>query len=165
MLPQCTGRLRGVRDSLTSALELRRRLPRLRAGLLIKPGRSPYMRYLRAAQAYMLISMPTDTSTIFGVFHVIGISVLWLWRVAFRRGEGKADPNPTQVRCAAVMAIVFSVKPPSRSTMQRRLVVMGRWVPINLRLATISTGAKALVRRGCLVPWHPRFHPCPDWPH
>jgi hypothetical protein len=31
-------------------------------------------RYLRAAQAYMLISMPTDTSTIFGVFQVIRLS-------------------------------------------------------------------------------------------
>jgi hypothetical protein len=27
--------------------------------------------YLRAAQAYMLISMPTGTSTIFGVFQAI----------------------------------------------------------------------------------------------
>jgi hypothetical protein len=30
--------------------------------------------YLRAAQAYMLISMPTDTSTIFGVFQLIRVS-------------------------------------------------------------------------------------------
>ena len=30
--------------------------------------------YLRDAQAYMLISMPTDTSTIFGVFQVIRVS-------------------------------------------------------------------------------------------
>jgi hypothetical protein len=30
--------------------------------------------YLRAAQAYMLISMPTGTSTIFGVFQAIGLS-------------------------------------------------------------------------------------------
>jgi hypothetical protein len=30
--------------------------------------------YLRAAQAYMLISMPTGTSTIFGVFQVIEVS-------------------------------------------------------------------------------------------
>jgi len=30
--------------------------------------------YLRAAQAYMLISMPTGTSTIFGVFQVIASS-------------------------------------------------------------------------------------------
>ncbi len=30
-----------------------------------------YESYLRAAQAYMLISMPTGTSTIFGVFQAI----------------------------------------------------------------------------------------------
>jgi hypothetical protein len=30
--------------------------------------------YLRAAQAYMLISMPTGTSTIFGAFQAISIS-------------------------------------------------------------------------------------------
>jgi hypothetical protein len=30
--------------------------------------------YLRAAQAYMLISMPTCTSTIFGVFQLISVS-------------------------------------------------------------------------------------------
>ncbi len=34
--------------------------------------------YLRAAQAYMLISMPTGTSTIVGVFQVIwGLQVGW----------------------------------------------------------------------------------------
>ena len=34
--------------------------------------------YLRAAQAYMLISMPTGTSRIFGVFQVIRVSrVVW----------------------------------------------------------------------------------------
>ena len=51
------------------------RLPRLeatgcfesRAGRLVGG-------YLRAAQAYMLISMPTGTSTIFGVFQVIRVS-------------------------------------------------------------------------------------------
>jgi hypothetical protein len=47
-----------------------RRLPRLRpadagAGQIASV-------YLREAQAYMLISMPTCTSTIFGVFQVIG---------------------------------------------------------------------------------------------
>jgi hypothetical protein len=30
--------------------------------------------YLREAQAYMLISMPTDTSTIFGAFQAIRVS-------------------------------------------------------------------------------------------
>jgi hypothetical protein len=42
-----------------------------------QPGGPPYKRealaaaYLRAAHAYMLISMPTGTSTIFGVFQAI----------------------------------------------------------------------------------------------
>jgi hypothetical protein len=38
---------------------------------LFGPGDRPEPVYFRAAQAYMLISMPTDTSTIFGVFQVI----------------------------------------------------------------------------------------------
>jgi hypothetical protein len=44
----------------------------------ITPGNPPCSRrmldataYLRAAQAYMLISMPTGTSTIFGAFQAI----------------------------------------------------------------------------------------------
>jgi hypothetical protein len=50
-------------------------LPRLEAKRRFL-GRAdrPYAAYLRAAQAYMLISMPTGTSTIFGVFQVIGAS-------------------------------------------------------------------------------------------
>ena len=36
-----------------------------------RAGQNVSMVYLRDAQAYMLISMPTDTSTIFGVFQVI----------------------------------------------------------------------------------------------
>src|SRR5580658_2520253 len=40
---------------------------------LPEPGRT-LRSYLRAAQAYMLISMPTGTSTIFGVFQVIWVS-------------------------------------------------------------------------------------------
>jgi hypothetical protein len=39
--------------------------------LPIEPGRRFDAVYLRAAQAYILISMPTGTSTIFGVFQVI----------------------------------------------------------------------------------------------
>ena len=42
--------------------------------------------YLRAAQAYMLISMPTGTSTIFGVFQAIGVS-------SFYRGANLALPR------------------------------------------------------------------------
>src|SRR5271156_3659641 len=49
------------------------RLPRLLADDLPEPGRT-LRNYLRAAQAYMLISMPTGTSTIFGVFQVIWVS-------------------------------------------------------------------------------------------
>jgi hypothetical protein len=41
--------------------------------------------YLRAAQAYMLISMPTGTSTIFGVFQAIRVSQVWYWRVSDAR--------------------------------------------------------------------------------
>jgi hypothetical protein len=40
--------------------------------------------YLREAQAYMLISMPTCTSTIFGVFQVIGGLPLVLARCSRR---------------------------------------------------------------------------------
>src|SRR2546428_3376506 len=48
--------------------------------LLLEPGR-PFRRvcYLRAAQAYMLISMPTGTSTIFGVFQLIRVSPKQCW--------------------------------------------------------------------------------------
>jgi hypothetical protein len=41
---------------------------------ILGAGRSSRRDYLRAAQAYMLISMPTGTSTIFGVFQAIGVS-------------------------------------------------------------------------------------------
>ena len=54
------------------AREGARRPPRLQpdagAGQIVTSGSV----YLREAQAYMLISMPTCTSTIFGVFQVIG---------------------------------------------------------------------------------------------
>lgn len=51
--------------------------------------------YLRAAQAYILISMPTGTSTIFGAFQVIRASHA-LWRVV-RDHEGKTGLDITQV--------------------------------------------------------------------
>jgi hypothetical protein len=41
---------------------------------VLEAAKSSRRDYLRAAQAYMLISMPTGTSTIFGVFQVIGVS-------------------------------------------------------------------------------------------
>jgi hypothetical protein len=50
--------------------------PRLESRFGFRVGQIDLTRlfYLRAAQAYMLISMPTGTSTIFGVFQVIQIS-------------------------------------------------------------------------------------------
>jgi hypothetical protein len=48
------------------------RLPRLQAAQRRRSRAERFdVVYLRDAQAYMLISMPTDTSTIFGVFQVI----------------------------------------------------------------------------------------------
>jgi hypothetical protein len=38
--------------------------------------------YLRAAQAYMLISMPTGTSTIFGAFQAIRVSQVLTGRLS-----------------------------------------------------------------------------------
>lgn len=60
------------------------------------PGPSGTSRrgYLRAAQAYMLISMPTCTSTIFGVFQAIGVSSLY-WG---------ANPAQQQPKCRSVFA-------------------------------------------------------------
>ena len=44
--------------------------------------------YLRAAHAYMLISMPTGTSTIFGVFQAIS------WRSLY---TGRTPPSPDKL--------------------------------------------------------------------
>lgn len=55
-----------------------RRLPRLEADYCQSRADRFDAVYLRAAQAYMLISMPTGTSTIFGVFQLIWVSqVVW----------------------------------------------------------------------------------------
>jgi hypothetical protein len=51
--------------------------------------------YLRAAQAYMLISMPTGTSTIFGVFQAIRASLVH-WRGSPRMGDGKTVSSIAQ---------------------------------------------------------------------
>jgi len=52
--------------------------------------------YLRDAQAYMLISMPTDTSTIFGVFQVIRDPPNY-FGVTFTPGLN-LGPRPTQCK-------------------------------------------------------------------
>jgi hypothetical protein len=53
--------------------------------------------YLRAAQAYMLISMPTGTSTILGVFQVIPSSQV-LARTFHAGIESKTTLDVAQVR-------------------------------------------------------------------
>jgi hypothetical protein len=53
--------------------------------------------YLRAAQAYMLISMPTGTSTILGVFQVIPSSQQ-VWRELHAEVEPRTTPDIAQVR-------------------------------------------------------------------
>jgi hypothetical protein len=61
-------------------------LPRLEAKgrFLSRADRSDEV-YLRAAQAYMLISMPTGTSTIFGVFQAIRVLPRIIYRATFAR--------------------------------------------------------------------------------
>jgi len=68
--------------------------------LSIEPGRSFRYKsicYLRAAQAYMLISMPTGTSTILGVFQVIPFSQA-VWRELHAEFEPRTTPDIAQVR-------------------------------------------------------------------
>jgi hypothetical protein len=50
------------------------RLPGSIGAIVARAGQVALEVYLREAQAYMLISMPTDTSTIFGVFQLIHFS-------------------------------------------------------------------------------------------
>ena len=64
---------RGAVAETSMRSEQPQRLPRLSTADRREPGRTP-CNYLRAAQAYMLISMPTGTSTIFGVFQDIWVS-------------------------------------------------------------------------------------------
>jgi hypothetical protein len=66
-----------------------------RQELPIEPGRSDAL-YLRAAQAYMLISMPTGTSTILGVFQVIPFSQA-VWRELHAGFEPRTTPDIAQV--------------------------------------------------------------------
>jgi hypothetical protein len=64
--------------------------------LPIEPGQIVSTGYLRAAQAYMLISMPTGTSTILGVFQAISFSQL-VWRELHAGAEAKSTFDVTQV--------------------------------------------------------------------
>ncbi|CCD99041.1 hypothetical protein BRAS3809_2430002 [Bradyrhizobium sp. STM 3809] len=71
---------------------------------------------MRAAQAYMLISMPTGTSTIFGVFQAISSSqVLTIidWRVTRADIEARATPDRTQATSAPERLSEANVPPQS----------------------------------------------------
>src|SRR5215212_6892559 len=54
--------------------------------------------YRRAAQAYMLISMPTGTSTIFGVFQLIRVSPKQYWHDVRAGIETRLTSNIAQAR-------------------------------------------------------------------
>jgi hypothetical protein len=71
------------------------RQPRLDARIADRAGPIDAV-YLRAAQAYMLISMPTGTSTILGVFQVIPSSQVW--RELHAEVEPRTTPDMAQVR-------------------------------------------------------------------
>ena len=68
--------------------------------------------YLRAAQAYMLISMPTGSSTIFGVFQLIRVSQV-VWHDVRAGFEPRSGADATQVRwtgsepCRAMSRPIF----------------------------------------------------------
>ena len=64
--------------------------------------------YLRAAQAYMLISMPTGTSTTFGVFQVIA-SLQVVWREVRTGVERRATPDAAQVRRMKAISLLDNV--------------------------------------------------------
>ena len=57
--------------------------------------------YLRAAQAYMLISMPTGSSTIFGVFQLIRVSQV-VWHDGRAGSERRSGADATQVRWTGI---------------------------------------------------------------
>jgi hypothetical protein len=73
------------------------RLPRLDARIADRAGQIVDAVYLRAAQAYMLISMPTGTSTILGVFQLIPSSQL-VWRELRAGVERRSTTDIAQVR-------------------------------------------------------------------
>jgi hypothetical protein len=63
--------------------------------------------YLRAAQAYMLISMPTCTSTILGVFQVIG-GLHWIGVMltpGFNVGSARKQRKVEQRRTVRVLQV------------------------------------------------------------
>ena len=77
---------------------------------LSEPGRT-LRGYLRAAQAYILISMPTGTSTIFGVFQVIWVSQVMVQTLAPGRN---VKPSRVPRKGSLDRSIATNVAAPAR---------------------------------------------------
>lgn len=69
-----------------------------RSKALPEPGITSRRAYRRAAQAYMLISMPTDTSTIFGVVQLIKVSPKQCWHDIRASTKTRETSNTAQGR-------------------------------------------------------------------
>jgi hypothetical protein len=96
--------------------------------------------YLRAAQAYMLISMPTGTSTIFGVFQVIPSSEV-VWRDLHADVEPRSTQDVAQVRKIDARTSIFlswTNRLPSWTT-RSRLDDIDRHMQPNIRTAAYRT--------------------------
>ena len=117
--------------------------------------------YLRAAQAYMLISMPTGTSTIFGAFQAIRESsqLRWLpWSMSWRDCaglKGRTGSNLTQVA---------TLRRRSGVVVLRDSQILRSFQSPARPLAVISTSAAGLDPPLNSIPYDPVFHPCPDPP-
>ena len=85
---------------------------------LPEPGR-PFRRvYFRAAQAYMLISMPTGTSTIFGVFQLIRVSPKQCRHDCRAGTETRVTSNAAQARKTRCRRQV-AYRPPETSLLDK----------------------------------------------
>ena len=73
-------------------------LPGPRQQAVAGAGQTVRRVYRRAAQAYMLISMPTGTSTIFGVFQLIRVSPKQCWHDVRAGIETRLTSNTAQAR-------------------------------------------------------------------
>ena len=97
-----------------------RRKTQLRDRERVRPGGPPALdvetiaaAYLRAAHAYMLISMPTGTSTIFGAFRPFGSPFRYRTNSALR---GKV------LRIEKFASEIFCRRPPASSMLQRERI-------------------------------------------
>jgi hypothetical protein len=128
------------------------RLPRPDCG----PSRADRLVYLRAAQAYMLISMPTGTSTIFGVFQVIRVSQL------ARRDDRAVDKGRTAANFAQVLATLVSFVATGSAT--HVLAMRGKIIERCAAAVVISATVTAPAPRASSTPWRPACRHCPCWP-